>query len=332
MNILITGANGFIGSSLCRHFAAKGWRVWGLVRKSSDLHYLDGVPVELVVGDLRRPHEVRLPPAIDYVVHAASIVSDTADDATCAENIYQLAVNLRGLIATLPREPRRLLYVSTALTLGYNRVGISERTPGEPAMFLPYTRHKVRTETYFLDQCRTSGLPVVILRPSDVYGPRDRTSCARMLRACESGAPLIVGHGNWRFGYCYIDNLCQAAELALATEGIEGRSYTVTNADLPTWRTFFSALQRGLKRRQHVYVPVWFAFAAAGLMQAVRRLVPRYEPALTYYRVRRVTTETTYDISNTIADLGYAPDDHMERQVDAIVSWYREERARGFIP
>jgi len=331
VKIFITGANGFVGSNLCRHFRAKGWDVYGLVRTTSDLHYLDGLGVKLVTGDLLRPEEIRIPDGIDYIVHAASIVSDWADDETCRKHIYQLAVHLVQKIRSLPRMPKRIVYISTAATLGFNALDISEERPGKSVEFLKYTRYKIKTEQLFLGEWKDHGLPIVILRPGDVYGPNDRTSCAKILRACERGVGLIVGHGNWRFGYCYVDNLCQAVERALLKEGIEGRAYTVTNGMLPTWRMFFSGLQKGLHKKQRLYQPVWFVFAIAASMEAVHKLLPRLEPSLNFYRIRRITTETTYDISRTVAELGYAPDDRWEAQVEAIVSWYLKDRRDGFI-
>jgi nucleoside-diphosphate-sugar epimerase len=152
-----------------------------------------------------------------------------------------------------------------------------------------------------------------------------------MLRECERGVPLIVARGNHRFGYCYSGNLCQAVELALRKEGIEGRAYTVTNGELPTWREFFTGVQRALGRKQRIYVPAWLAFAMAGSMTLVRKLRRRYQPMLTYYRIKRVTTETTYDISRTVEELGYAPDNRLERQIGEIVAWYRQEKKDGFI-
>jgi len=331
MKIFITGANGFIGSNLCRHFLSQSWEVYGLVRRTSDLHFLNGLDVKLVTGDLLRPEEVRIPDGIDHIVHAASIVSDWADDETCRKHIYQLAVNLVQKIQSLPRMPKRIVYISTAVTLGFNALDISEERPGRSALFLDYTRYKVKTEQMFLDEWRRSGLPVVILRPADVYGPYDRTSCAKILRACEHGVGLIAGHGNRRFGFCYIDNLCQVVHLALFKEGIEGRAYTVTNGELPTWRTFFSGLQKGLNKKQRFYQPIWIVFAIAACMEAVHKLFPRYEASLNFYRIKRITTETTYDISRTISELGYAPDDRIDRQIEAIVAWYLKERRDGFI-
>ncbi|MBN2346646.1 MAG: NAD-dependent epimerase/dehydratase family protein [Candidatus Aminicenantes bacterium] len=329
MILFVTGANGFIGSSLCRYFLARGWEVHGLVRPGSDLHGLEGVPVRLQSGDLRDPASFAIPPGTTHVIHAAAIVSDTAGDADCRDNILLLAINLAAKLRAVSLRPRRLLHISTALVLGVNGRDISESRPGESMRSMPYVRYKAESEEFLLRQGREHGLPLVILRPGDVFGPRDRVSCARILRGCERGVPLIVGRGDRRFPFCYIDNLCQAALLALTRPGIEGRAYTVTNGILPTWAEFFSGLQRGLGRRQRLRVPVWGAYALAALLRGVQRLVPRFVPEVNDYRVRRITTETTYDISRTIAELGYRPDDRTERQIAKIVAWYLREKENG---
>ena len=329
MKLFITGANGFIGSSLCRYFLARGVEVHGLVRRTSNLHNLEGLSVHLHFGDLRDPASFEIPAGITHVIHSASIVSDTADEVTCRNNIYLLAVNLVAKLRALSQPPQRLLYISTALVLGYNGQGISEKRPGESALFLAYTRYKVKTEEFLLQQWQEHGLPVVILRPGDVYGPNDRVSCAQLLRGCERRLPLIVGRGDCRFGFCYIDNLCQASLLALTRPGIESRAYTVTNGVLPTWGEFFSGLQRRLHCRQWLRVPVWGAYTLAAVLRGMQRIRPRFVPEVNYYRVRRITTETTYDISQTIVDLGYQPDDRTERQIDEIVAWYLREKENG---
>jgi len=331
MRVFITGANGFVGSNLCRYFRAKGWDVFGLVRPTSDLHFLDGLGVELVVGDLRDPGSFDLPEDLDFVVHAAAITSDMADEEACRRNILEPAVSLAAKIEALRPRPKRVVVISTALVLGFAAAAISEERPGRPADFIPYTRFKAESERHFLARWRDARLPVVVLRPGDIFGPNDRVTCGKLLKAIEQGVPAVVGRGRSRFGYCYVGNLNQAVDLALATEGIEGRAYTVTNGKLPTWGEFFGGLQRALGRKQRLYVPAWTAFAAAGLMAGIRKLRPSYEPSLTYYRIKRVVTETTYDISRTVAELGYAPDDDQDRQIREIVDWYRVEKRNGHI-
>jgi nucleoside-diphosphate-sugar epimerase len=329
--ILITGANGFIGSNLCRYFLGEGFEVYGLVRRTSDLHFLEGKPVKLLFGDLLEPKAINLPEPIDYVVHAASLTSDLAPDSECEPGIYQVSVNLVRKLEKLRTRPKRIIHISTALTLGYSRENISEENPGRSVEFLPYTRAKIKTEAFLFEQARNGGLPVVILRPGDVFGPNDRTSGGKIMRGCERKFPLIVGRGNWRLSFCYIDNLCQAAHLALLKPGIEGRAYAVTNREAVTWRKLFSGMQKGLNRKQRVYVPVAAGYLLAAFQELTRRIVPGFSPEVTFYRIKRVTRDTSYDISRTIAELGYQPDDDIDGQIQAIVSWYLEEKRKGYI-
>jgi len=329
--VLITGANGFIGSNLCRWFREKGWEVDALVRESSDLHFLEGLDIRLVKGDLRFPEKIDLPAGTTHVIHAAALVSDMACDEDCAQNIFDMTRNFVGKLRESGAPIQRFVYISTALTLGYIGHEISEERPGRTTLFLPYVRHKVRTENELRDLHAVWGFPAVILRPGDVFGPKDRVTCAKILKECEGGLPLIAGHGRWRFGYCYVGNLCQAAELALVKEGIEGKSFTVTNGTLPTWRDFFKALQKGIGRKQRIYVPVWAGRLAAALEGLLHAVFPRSERRLNYYRVRRITTETTYDISKTVAELGYRPDDDFERQFAEVVAWYLKEKRSGYL-
>ncbi|MBN1940334.1 MAG: NAD-dependent epimerase/dehydratase family protein [Candidatus Aminicenantes bacterium] len=329
--VFVTGANGFVGSAVSRNLAAAGWDVVGLVRPTSDLHLLDGAGIPLIRGDLRDPSSFRIPAGVTHVVHAASVVSDVADAETCRCHIFDLARNLVAAVRASGAHLRRLVFVSTALTLGYGRSNISEEHPGLTADFIPYTRYKILAEGWFLDEYSRRGLPVVILRPSDIMGPGDRTTSGRLFREGEKGMPLIIGHGRHRFGYTYIANLCRAVEAALVREGIEGRSYTVTNGRLPTWGEYLGAVEAGFGKRQRLHVPPWIVFAVARAMEAVHKLRPSYDPKLTVYRIRRVTTETTYDITRTVADLGYDPDDDYLRQVAETLAWYREERAHGHI-
>jgi nucleoside-diphosphate-sugar epimerase len=329
--IFITGANGFIGSNLCGWFLARGYDVTGLVRKTSDLHFLEGLEIKTIFGDLRDPGSFELPREVDYVIHAASVVSDQAAETECETGIYGTTVNLAGKVLARGTRPRRFVYISSTLILGYIGTNLSEDNPGRTADFIPYVRAKKKAEGYLLEKLRTDRLPVVIIRPGDTYGPNDRTTCDKVLRAAERGIPLIVGHGRHRFAYCYVDNLCQAVELALKSDRAVGKAYTVINGILPCWREFFSGFQRGVGKRQRVYVPVWVGKMGAFSQQAWKKLSPGYTPELSQYRIRRITTETTYDISRTVDELGYRPDNDTRRQLQAIVDWYLKERKKGYI-
>lgn len=327
--VLITGASGFIGSNLCRYFAGRGFEVHALVRATSDLHFLEGLPVHLVIGDLADPAAFSLPPGMDYVIHSASLTSDLASEEECERGIHGLTANLlQALLGQSPR-PRRVVHVSSTLVLGFDGLNLSEAKPGRSTDMLPYTRAKKKAEALVRQAVERDGLSAVIIRPGDVYGPNDRTTSLHLLRATERGMPLTVARGGWCLPYCYIDNLCQAIHLACLTPGIEGRAYAVTDGRLPTWKMFFSRLQAGLGKKQRIYVPVWVAWLVAGSQELRRKLNPRFVPEVSFYRIKRITTDTSYDISSTTSELGYRPDNDLDTQLEAILSWYREEKKKG---
>lgn len=325
-SVLITGANGFIGSHLCDAFKKEGYRVYGLVRRTSDLRFLDAAEVSLIYGDLREIEKIRLPDGVDVIVHAAALVSDNASRRECRAQIFDITVNLVQWARRHCPGLLKFIYISTALTIGYCAEDISEENPGRSAAYVPYNFTKKMTEAFLLRQHRDVGFPVVILRPGDVYGPRDRTSCELMLQAAERNVPLIVGRGDKKFGFCYPGNLCKTALAAVSRTGTSGQAYTVTNGSCPTWGEFFSSLQTGVGKPQRLYVPVWAGMAAAVLLELAKRVVPGFKPSINYYRIRRITAQTTYDLTETYRDLDYQPDDDYRGQFQAIVDWYKRER------
>jgi nucleoside-diphosphate-sugar epimerase len=327
--VLITGANGFIGSHLCDAFVDAGYRVYGLVRRTSDLRFLEDARIELVYGDLREVEKIQLPDDPKVIVHAAALVSDNASRRQCRAQIYDTTVNLvRWTVRNCP-SLEKFLYISTALTIGYCADGISEENPGRSAEYVPYNYTKKRVEEYLLEKNQENGFPVVILRPGDVYGPRDRTSCELMLQAAERNVPLIVGRGDKKFGFCYPGNLCKAVLAAANRPGTIGQAYTITNGISPTWGEFFASLQAGVGKPQRLYVPVSISMIAAVLLEIVKWIVPGIKPSINYYRIRRITAQTTYDLSKTYRDLDYRPENDYKRQFQGIVDWYKRERGRS---
>jgi nucleoside-diphosphate-sugar epimerase len=326
--ILITGANGFIGSNLCRYFLNNNFNVYGLVRETSDLHFLEGLNVKLIYSDLNKVDEIKFPENLDIIVHCASIVSDNADEQSCKRNIYNATLKFVNHIIDSQLKLEKFIFVSTSLVLGYGKLNISEENPGKTASFLPYAKYKMETEKYLFEAHRKHDLPVIILRPADVYGPYDRTSCIHILKAIEDGVPTIIGHGNWIFPFCYVENLCQAIYLASNKKNIEGQAYTVTNDCNITWKEFFSGFLKRLNRRQLFHIPFFTPYLVALFMKIIKFIVPSFEPSLNFYRSRRITTHTSYDISKTIKELNYVPDKNTTRQLDSIVGWYMNEKTR----
>ncbi len=327
--ILITGANGFIGSNLCRYFLDRSYDVYGLVRKTSNLRFLEGLPVKLIRGDLLEAESIDFPPDLNYVIHAAAAVSDLSHRDVAMRNILDATVNLVELLKKRQPKLKRFIHLSSTLVLGFRALNITESRPGKPVRFVSYAEAKKVTEDYLKEQHAQNGFPMLILRPSDVFGPNDRIIAARLLSAIDNGVPPIVGHGNWYFSFCHVDNLALACLLACQMRGVTGKAYTVTNGQDATWRQLFTIILRRLGKNQWFYVPITPVYLAGILMQFWHLLFPSFDPPLTGYRIVRITSHTTYDISETVEELDYRPDQDFEKHVDSIVDWYLKEKEIG---
>jgi nucleoside-diphosphate-sugar epimerase len=331
--VLITGANGFIGSNLCRYFLDRSYEVIALVRSSSNLRFLEGLPVRLVRADLAERDVLELPSPIDHVIHAASLASESMSWAEAKRHIVDTTAHLLRSLDGQRAGVKRFIYISSALVLGHRCTAISDERPGRPARGnMSYGRGKRMAEALLQQEFRDRGLPLVILRPSDVFGPNDRTSSLRLLSEIEKGWPSVVGSGNRLMSFCYVDNLCAACLLACRMQGRDGAAYTVTNGQDLTWRRLMDHFRSRLGRPQRLFVPFPAAYALAGSMQLLHALAPGLRlPLASIYPVTKLGRDTTYDISRTRDELGYHPEQDVERQIDAVVRWYQAEKAAGRI-
>src|SRR5208283_725300 len=140
--VLVTGANGFIGSNVCAYLLERSYEVYGLVRETSDLHFLEGLPVTLIRGDLTRASAIPFPSDLDFIIHAASLVSDTLPSDLIERNIFDTTRNLISALEEKGIRLKRFIHISTSLVLGYKALNISEERPGRSARHLAYTRAK----------------------------------------------------------------------------------------------------------------------------------------------------------------------------------------------
>lgn len=169
--VLITGSNGFVGSHIVDALLRHGYRVRAMVRATSDLRWLEEKPVETVIGTLQDADSLRAAvDGVDMVVHNAGIVS--APDPY-HYYLHNTEGTTRLLEAALEAAPKleRFLFVSSQAAGGPTGEGGARREEDEPYPITDYGRSKLLAETSlrrYMDK-----LPITIVRPPSVYGPRD---------------------------------------------------------------------------------------------------------------------------------------------------------------
>ena len=252
---LITGATGFIGGHLARGLLREGYAVRCLARPSSDTSRLQELDVQIAIGDLTRADS--LPAAAtgaDYVLHCGALVSDWATTREIVSANVQGTRNL--LAASLGASVRRFIHFSTTDVYGHPEDTRIDESYTAARFRNWYAQTKLDAEAEVRHAARTSApddahkqervLETVVLRPATVYGPGSADVVGEIARAIRGGHMLLVDGGRAPAGLCYVENLTDAALLALRHEAAPGHAFNVSDGVGVTWKQLTDDLAEGL--------------------------------------------------------------------------------------
>jgi len=208
--VLITGANGFIGSFLCAKILAEGWQARGTVRSESDVSRLpDGVETVPIgsVNSTTKWDDALLD--IDTVVHLAARVH-VMDDASSNPLDEYRKVNVKGTrclaVAATKTGVKRFVYISSVKVNGEGKAA-AYTEDDEEAPADPYGVSKWEAEQELHKISNTTGIEVVILRPPLVYGPGVKANFLQLFKIVERGIPLPLSSIKNRRSFIYLGNL-----------------------------------------------------------------------------------------------------------------------------
>ncbi len=307
MSVLVTGATGFVGTTLVRKLLAAGEpTIRCFVRPASNVATLDALQgqypdqrLEIFTGNL-------------------AVTEDARRAAAGATTIYHLAAGMRGapaelflntvvtsrhlLDAVVQTRPQRIVLVSSFALYGVANVHpghvVTESTPLEPHPERrdPYSHAKHRQEKLFWEYQRAHDLPLVVLRPGVIYGPGGPALSSR-IGLTLPGLFLHLG-GNNPLPLSFVDNCADAIILAGRGAGPDGEIYNVHDDDLPTCAAFLRRYRHEVERLRVLHIP-------SSLLNGLSRLSEMYSeysqgqmPAvLTPYRTAATWKPTRFDNS-----------------------------------
>jgi nucleoside-diphosphate-sugar epimerase len=326
---LITGATGFVGGHLAEACAQHGYGVRTLARPGSDTKLLERLGVTIVRGDLADskvfPEALQ---GVQVVFHSAAKVGDWGPvEDYRAINVHALRELLEAC-RTIPL--RRFVHFSSlgVYAAGHHH-GTTEAEPLPVQHVDGYTQTKVEAEQLALSYQREHGVPVVVLRPGFIYGPRDRIVLPRLLDNLRQGQVRYLGSGDRAMNTIYVGNLVEAALLAAEKPDVVGQVFNLTDGEKVSKRRFIEGIANGLGLPSPKgSVPLWLARLATWWMEgAARRRGDPQPPRLTQGRLKFLGMNLDFSIEKAKRQLGYQPRFSFDQGLAETVKWYKDNPA-----
>ena len=325
MKILVTGASGFIGSFIVEEALKRGFETWAVVRKSSSKEWLQDERIRFIELNLSskeqlveqlRGHD------FDYVVHAAGVTK-----CLNKEDFHRINTegtrNLVEAILELQMPLKRFVYLSSLSIFG----AIREQQPYEeiretdtPQPNTEYGKSKLEAEKFLA----TTTLPYIILRPTGVYGPREKDYFI-MAKSIKNHSDFAVGYKRQDITFVYVKDVVQAIFLALE-KGENGRKYFLSDGEVYQSTTFSDLIHEELGRPWWIRatVPVWVLRVVTFFGEYVGRMTGKVT-ALNNDKFNILKQRNwRCDIQPAIDELGYQPKVKLEEGVKETIKWYKE--------
>ena len=328
MEVLVTGATGFVGANVARLLLADGYRVRVLARPSSSLKALEGCPVEVLRGDILEPESLRS--AVKGCGQVFHVAADYRLWATDASEIYRANVDgTRNVLEACARAGvERVVYTSSVGTLGLpeDRGLGTETTPVSLAdMIGPYKRSKFLAERV-AEEFAARGLGVVIVNPTNPIGPWEvkPTPTGQMILDYLLGR--MFGTLDTGLNLIHVADVARGHLLA-ARLGRAGEKY-ILGCENHSLSDIFRMLERitGI-RAPRVRMPHALIFLVALANEGLARATGR-PPRVPLVGVRMARKRMYFSAEKAVRELGL-PQTPAEQALRDAVDWFV---AHGYAP
>lgn len=261
MKALVTGATGFIGSHLVEALLREGIEVRCLVRNPSKLNYLDGLNVKVIEGDCTDGASLSgSVKDVDYIFHLAGLTKAKSEDDYFAVNRGGTENIVKAVLKGNP-DIKRFFYLSSLAAAGPSSQGkpLTEECECRPVSV--YGKTKFEGESIVYSQ--RGNMPVTVVRPPAVYGPRDRDLLI-FFRMVKSG--LVPYWGKCYYSFIYVDDLVTSIMLSALSDAGKGEIFFVSDEAVYSTDDVLDAIAEAVERRPVKMRVPRFAMSFAGFI------------------------------------------------------------------
>ena len=320
--ILITGANGFMGSRIAQRMTAAGHDVFCLVRRTSNLRRLEGLDITLLYGDIT--DRSSLPPAVadkEYIYHTAAALK-----APTRKRFYEINVaGTQNLLETCLQNDRalqRLVFISSQAAAGPSRNGVPVKETDPPHPVSLYGWSKLEAEkvcSHLFDK-----LPISIIRPPVIYGPHDMALWP-VFKLLKKGFRLNLGRQKV-ISFSYIEDVVDGAILAAEKTQAVGRTFNIASEKSYDWDHILKKAAEILHlKTRKLLIPPFLAMSYGYCLTLHSRLTGAAHAADAQKMRELLRKYWISDITLAKNILGYRPRHSLEEGLRKTLTWYRQQ-------
>ena len=319
--VLITGASGFIGYHLIIEALKQNLEVYAAIRKTSKIDHLNGLDIKFTYpefNNLSALHKNIELNKYDYIIHAAGITSAKFDEYY---NIYN-AYYTYNLARAAADSVKKFVFISSLAAIG-PVVNVAEIITDKttPYPVSSYGRSKLMAE----QKLRIiPGLNYIALRPTAVYGPRER-GLFMVFKQLANHLELYIGRTEQAFTFIYVKDLAEISINALFNEKIG--MYNLCDGNVYDRYQLANITKEILNLRTYkMYLPVTFIKLVAFLSEKIGYLTGK-AAALNRDKLKELTSlNWACEIDAAKKDLGFNPKYDLKKGLTETIKWYKEHK------
>ena len=314
MNVLVTGANGFVGGALCKRMVADGWHVRGTVRCTKQAASLPaGVEIVQVKSIGADSDWLDALNGVDAVVHLAArvhVMNDIVADPLSAFRQVNVAGTERLARIAAISGVKRFVYISTIKVNGEEEyTPYTEQDIPKPKD--PYGISKWEAEQALYETAKKTGLEVAILRPPLVYGPGVKANFLTLLKLVQSGFPIPLLNIDNHRSLIYLGNLVDAIVTCITHPNASGQTYLVSDGESVSTPELIRRVASALGSPAHLIPFPLFLMRFAGML--IGKL-----PS-----VNRLLGSLSVDSAKINRELGWTPPYTMAQGLRETADWFK---------